>query len=314
MKYFIKRKSNVYCGFIDASKAFDKVLHAGLFVKLMRKGAPKCFINILHDWYSKLFCAVKWENIVTNSFKVLCGVRQGGVLSPLLYNIYVDELTMQLRDSKYGCYIGTVFTGAVSYADDLTVIAASLAHLQHMLDICEKYGRDWDIQFNPKKTSLVKFGCNNEVTRQIYFCNNTVGFTDGVKYLGVDIVAGNSFKCDLDRQKRKFFASANSILQKLGRQRNEVVAVELVKSKCIPILLYGCEIWNVSNTILKSLDVAQNTVFRKIFNVPMWESMREIYSYCRIACIKSSVNARELKSRSRLNNCQNPIFQAIICM
>jgi len=54
-KYFVKKGSKVYCAYIDASKAFNKVLHYGLFVKLLKKNVSPSFVHLLENWYSKLY-------------------------------------------------------------------------------------------------------------------------------------------------------------------------------------------------------------------------------------------------------------------
>ena len=81
--YFISKGSKVYCAFLGASKAFDKVLHNGLFPKLLERNVSLDFARLLRNWHSRLTASVKWNNFVGLHFVVLCGVRQGGGLSPL---------------------------------------------------------------------------------------------------------------------------------------------------------------------------------------------------------------------------------------
>ena len=90
MKHFVNNGSKVHCTFLDASKAFDKVLLNGLYVKLIERGAPFSFIRILMALYSGLMqCAVVWNGIVGYRFDIKCGVRREGVLSAyLFFSIY----------------------------------------------------------------------------------------------------------------------------------------------------------------------------------------------------------------------------------
>jgi len=77
--------------FLDASKAFDKVLHYGLFVRLLKRNVSVGFIHLLVNWYSNLTSCVLWNNCFGDVYKVECGVRQGGILSPisLLYALSI---------------------------------------------------------------------------------------------------------------------------------------------------------------------------------------------------------------------------------
>ena len=90
VNYYVDHGSRVYCSFLDASKAFDRLIHSGLFIKLMNRNIPKCFLDILITWYQGLQGRVKWDGHYRSWFNVTAGVRQGAVLSPDLYNIYVD--------------------------------------------------------------------------------------------------------------------------------------------------------------------------------------------------------------------------------
>ena len=85
-------------------------------------------------------------------------------MSPLLFNIYIDDLIVRLSNSGFGVYIGNVFSGCIMYADDIALISVNCRGLSKMLEICEAYGRIWDIQFNPQKSQLLTIGSDILIT------------------------------------------------------------------------------------------------------------------------------------------------------
>ena len=133
-------KSQVYCSFLDAAKAFYKVLLNGIFKKLLHRGIPVSFVQLVRYWYSNLQCRVKWNNVLGDIFPVLCRVRQGGVLSPVLFALYIDGVISELKLPGHGVHIGSLFIGCVLYADDIVLLSASCCGLQQLVNICNVYG------------------------------------------------------------------------------------------------------------------------------------------------------------------------------
>ena len=79
---------------------------------------------------------VQWGSSLSNGFSVSNGVRQGGVLSPYLFVVYVDGLLEELSNGGVGCYWGSSFVGALAYADDVLLLAPFASALRCMLSIC----------------------------------------------------------------------------------------------------------------------------------------------------------------------------------
>ena len=110
--YFMRRGTAVNVCLVDCSKAFDKVKFDTLFQKLIEKGLPPIVVRVLIYIYEKQSGFVKLAGLKSDSFGICNGTRQGSVLSPLLFSVYLDGLLKYLRRKGLGCHIGGIWYGA----------------------------------------------------------------------------------------------------------------------------------------------------------------------------------------------------------
>jgi len=134
--------------------------------------------------------------------------------------------------------------GCILYADDIVLSSASCTGLQHMVNICAQYGRIWDISFNPAKSQYITFGDGEPRTSRISLNNTELHCTEKLKYLGC-YFHQRSCRIDLNSGVCKFCAKVNNILSVIGYNRNELATLHLVKTYCVPTVLYGCETWQL---------------------------------------------------------------------
>ena len=130
IEYLKRRSTSVYVAFLDASKAFDKMNHWVLFKKLLNRGVPICLVKALCYWYQHQSKYVKWGSTLYSKFQVTNGVRQRGVISPLLFNVYVNELSELLSKSGIVGIMGGTIINHMLYADDICIVSLSSSGLQ----------------------------------------------------------------------------------------------------------------------------------------------------------------------------------------
>jgi len=95
---------------------------------------------------------VSWNGILSSSFNIVNAVRQGGIVSPVLFCVYLDGLLQQLYNAGVGCFIGKVFVGALAYTDNVALLAPTPTAMRKMLKICEEYGNEFSVIFNASKS------------------------------------------------------------------------------------------------------------------------------------------------------------------
>ena len=146
---------------------------------------------------------VRWGGVISKFFKMSNGVKQGAVLSAILYCFYTDDLFKRLRKQKIGCWI----QGKFGYADDNLVMSPTLEGLQTMMDTCEKFDKDQNLQFstNPdprkSKTKCIAFLKKPRELKPIKLNGNNLPWINSpekVIHLGTTLTNGNyMFESDI---------------------------------------------------------------------------------------------------------------------
>jgi len=223
---------------LDMSKAYDKMNHFGLYVKLMDRLVPSELLNILEHWFSICQTCVKWGASVSRFVTLICGVRQGGVLSPHLFSIYVDDIVRRIANSRADCKFKFQCISIFMYADDILLLSPSVTLLQKLIKVVEDELSFLDMIINAKKSMCLRIGSRfNANCANIYLkSGNVIPWVTRCRYLGVHIVSARTFKCNFDDAKRSLYRSFNAIYGKIGRCASEEVICYLIKTKCLPVL------------------------------------------------------------------------------
>ncbi len=251
INYSLERGSKIYCCLLDTSKAFDVVWHNGLFAKLFQHGVNGKLWRIMHQMYKDVTSRVLHKGILSKTFCVQQSVRQGGVLSPWLYVLYIDGLIKELRDSQLGLHLDHLFCGVVVQADDVALLSLSLNELQKMVDICHGYSLRWRYKINSLKTKWMVFGesateCRIlRPLRQLRLGDQTIDEKSENKHVGILLNAcfDSTQRTDNACQKMRgsFMGLAGAGVRPKGL--NPLTSIKLFKLIVLPTALYGCELW-----------------------------------------------------------------------
>ena len=224
---------------------------------------------------------VRRGNKLSDSFTVSNGVRQVGVLSPVLHILYIDDLLMNLKSLGVGCYWDGLVTGAVCYADDLALPAPSPSSLRIMIRCCEDFAGCRGLQFNPSKTQLILFS-NSQSSNchaRILFCGKLLSIVNSVTHLGRVLSYNLSDTADITCK-----------LQDMVRKANYVgshILTKLFQSYCLS--LYGSCLWSLSCPALLGIEIAFNNILRKLWHLPQCTHTGIVHSVANLISLFNAI-------------------------
>ena len=302
-------KSPVFAALLDASRAFDTIDHGRLFRELLNSGCPKVLVLFLLQWYCDQSMSVRWKSSVSSSFKCSNGVRQGGVMSPVLFAIYLDALLLRLKKLGIGCHYGDIYSGAIAYADDVILLAPSAYALRCMLKIASDFGSETNIHYNGTKTQFIIFNDTSKTSPDITFEGSLLSPVSTVTHLGHILQSDLGDTSDiLDRVSKTARKSAVTLQRFWGCDSS--VKSKLVLSFCYTF--YGAALWKLDSRELQSVDIGLRKIARRIFSLPYRSSSRVTLLLSDTLGIHNIVANRTESFLRKSRLCPNPLVRSIL--
>ena len=267
IEYYNNNNSPVFLVTLDATKAFDRVEYCKLFNLLIDRFMCPLYVRLLIYMYTHQKLRVKWNGVCSPMFDVTNGVKQGGILSPLLFCIYVDVLLGRLRSANVGCYIGNNFVGSLGYADDICLLAPSCRAVKSLLSICEAYGLEYCVKFNSSKSHVTICSKNDKFTLDTQFTmsGETINVKPYVEHLGVSIGNVQCNQLAIDKGINDLVFRTNFIMSKFGSCTSEVRNF-LFRTYCTSY--YGCPLWRLNSRGIHRFYSTWRKCVRRIWKVP----------------------------------------------
>ena len=298
--------------FLDIKKAFDRVNHFNLFKKLLDRGVSPSTVKLLCFWYRHQLFQIKWGQHVSMPFTVTNGIRQGGLLSPYLFNVYIDGLSMHLNETTVGCHVANTCINHLSYADDMVLLAPSVRSLQRLLDVCSAFALNSDIIYNTKKSVCMIVWPKKArfvFSPSFYLFREKLDFVNDFLYLGHNISNDLSDDADIKRLIRNLYATGNMIIRKFNAC-DESVKISLFKTYCYS--LYCCSLWsNYRAATWRKLKVCHNDIFRNLLGVPRFHSASALFVNKRTDNIDIIVRKTIFSLKNRMTLSSNALCRAV---
>ncbi len=267
---------------LDVEKAFDRVWHSGLLYKLIKFKFPPYIIKISKSIISNRSFQVVVKGKTSRLKQMLFGLAQGGVTSPIFYNIYTADIPKHEK-----CLLAL-------FADDTSILCTSkflnpiINGLQQYLTVLKQYYKRWKISINPDKTQAIYF--TKRRTRELpnvplNVLNQEVEWSPVVKYLGIildkKLVLNQHINYTIEKVNKvvKILYPMLSRKSKLNTDNKILIYKQILR----PILCYACPIFeNLAKVHIKKLQVTQNKIIKLILQVPWRTSTTLIHQAANI--------------------------------
>lgn len=241
-----ENNEKIYSCFVDFRKAFDSIPRDIMLQKLQNLGLTGKFFNIIRKIYTTDRSCVKIDKSRSELFDIDLGVRQGCVLSPLLFNLFVSDLAKSLDSYTEKFEMMHTSINSLFWADDLILMAKTEEGLKALLKTLEQYCLDNEIEINTKKTNCMIFNKTGRLMRRAFYLNSTaLECVRSYKYLGFKITPSGEITTGLkdlrDRALKAFF----KLKRDLGTDFNSNIKTSLflIDALVKPILLYASDFW-----------------------------------------------------------------------
>ena len=313
VRYYFNLNTPVFICFLDIKSAFDRISYWLLLCKLHERGVPVYLLLLLKFWFSSQQLYVRWGRAMSNGFTMSNGVRQGSVLSPLFFNVYVDEFSHALNASNIGCHVANKPLNNFSYADDMALVCPSACALNRMLRLCEKLAVRHYITYSVTKSECMVVSPRSLCLTSppsIYLNGSQLKYVNSFTYLGHIIV--NEFYDDEDIRKemRNLCARGNAIIRKFSFC-NMDVKCSLYKTYCYPF--YCGSLWTRFRVAtMDKLKVMYNMVMRRLAGVPPWHSARQMFVSLGVQSFSERLRGLCHGARERARGSGNTMVQALV--
>jgi hypothetical protein len=257
----------VYAFFVDFKAAFDCIPRMSLLYKLSTMGISSKFLNLIQSLYTNTKAAVWDGEELSEYFSTAMGVKQGCLLSPLLFALFLNDLHEFLGG---GLTINNFIIRLLMYADDIIILAEDRATLQKMINKLEEYCNLWNLQVNLSKSKIMVFRKAGKLSKddQFFFNSEIIEIVNVFTYLGMKFTPGLAITEHLKERECKAKNSINATWSNFVGKKNISFSCKFALFNAVmrSIFSYAAQVWGFQG--FEAVDKLQRYFIKRIFKLP----------------------------------------------
>ena len=303
-----------YLCFFDLDKAFDSNEFDVLLHHLFHAGVNGKTWRLIKSWYSNPTSKVRFNNTLSEPYILSRGVKQGSVLSPILFCLVMNRMSIDMDADRYNLLLTGVSVGCASHADDIRTCNIGLSEIKSQAESISVFAGKNSLSLNKTKTEVVHLSRANFEPESINLCGGELVSKKSAKCLGVwwshDLSSRKSIEENIKKARRAFFALG--AMNVYNGKCNPLTSLSVFNSCVLPILLYGCETWFLSDPLLNLLDKFKAEVGKRILKLSVthnsifpliglhWPSFRVVILYRKLRLLSKLLSNNSNDSSGRV--------------
>ena len=257
----------LYLSFVDFEKAFDSISRESIWKALTVFGVPRKIINLIKIIYRDYRCQLIHNGRLSEPFEVTAGVRQGCLLSPIIFLMVLDGVMRKVTSRPRGLQWG--ITGRledIDFADDLCLLSQRMDDMKEKLEELHEEGKKVGLKINYEKTKEIRLNTRNH--QQLVVNGKIIEEVDYFKYLGSIVSKSGGTDEDVTGRIKKAkgaFAQLAPVWR--SNQLRRSTKLSIFETNVKSVLLYACQTWKVTKSISRKLQIFINKCLRRIFDI-----------------------------------------------
>ncbi|KAL4085335.1 hypothetical protein QTP88_027194 [Uroleucon formosanum] len=308
ISYSLEKKLYCTSAFLDISQAFDRVWHDGLLFKLKKFLHPTYFL-VIKSYLSDRNFQVRIGDAFSSIANISAGVPQGGILSPILYNIYASDQPT------------TPNTMVADYADDKAILSIhsdpllAIQNLQTHLTLMEGWYTNWRFKINQSKSTHTTFTLRLAPCHDVYIYGTQIPSAPNTKYLGLILDKRLTWGQHIKSKRANLNLRLRLLKNLIIKNKHTDVNTKLIiyKSLLKPLWTYGLQLWgNAKKTNVNKIQTFQNIALRKLLNAPPYVSNFTIHSDLKMPLVYEEATSFYKRFHLRLASHPNPLARNLL--